>query len=1063
MMDKNGGKNGGSLSQQSGDASNITNNTNRRGDFQEAVTPADSNNTNAAAAAHQTSTTRAATITTTNTNTSHFSSPPPPPPPASPASPPAATAESDSITATQQQQQQQQQQQSQLHQQQQHGGASSRVGGGKEEEEDWRTVLEDAIAKPGREALQNFFYPPVRHRTDAASAAAAAATADDSIAHSSGGTTTTSRRFRRRPLTDSSAGVDEQNGPKDPLESPSLNNVTSGTEQFQNEPEASQPQHATSSSSSPHNSDAQHNNNNTTTTTTTTSELFDQHFYQQALEDRKLVEHIWTIYDDIIILSLFTQVGIVARLGVSTWFSYFNNGVFSNNSPLFVNLPLNCLSCFIMGMLCSGERLMEIITTRFSPPQLQQQIHNNSNNTFNIEDDNDDDSDNDDDKCDDNDEEMNGEDRTTNSISHRSPKGRLRLPMHDGGFGGGGTSSDDGNGRSVSGGHSSDEDGLYATTASPESNTTSGGGGLFSGNALRRRRRRQRRRRRRGDGRRQKRGKSSTGATNHNSDSWFHSWQPPVHVNEDLRDVQLLALERRIRLSKCLLLFPVKKEDVDVMEHYFQQGYKKEHHHHYDRQGHMNHSYGEEEENDEYCASSEQPHQHGPDSMQRWRGDQGAGRLDDLVLEERVVAPSPAFKHIASKATSTPNSSLGSHVPSATTTTNDGNPAIVSPKKEAESKAAVDPLMGASPSIKEIIDRDERVTDMTTVELNQASPTGKGQQRQQQQQQQQQPGVVTSPQDSVSNTNTSLYGDKPAQDLNQMVNDVQANVTENITRLRRVDIADGWDVGTTPEAMSDDLMLGLRDGFCGALSSFSSWNSAMVNLLRSGNVGAALVGYILGLQLPIIAYRFGQHVAVYIFIWRCRRETKRDERRGYGIRVSMNEYSERDMYCTSGSAHGSMEMVDTNGVDDAASTSPSGNPETSPQHSMRGGAGGAYALPAETNHVERETPSIRAVATALFIIALVTQCTSISFYTDYESQVVALSLLFSPLGVFARWRLSKYNSWRLSFPIGTFTANMLACALSGGLGRLLAGNPGERERLGKLQHCQLMCSDELCR
>lgn len=163
----------------------------------------------------------------------------------------------------------------------------------------------------------------------------------------------------------------------------------------------------------------------------------------------------------------------------------------------------------------------------------------------------------------------------------------------------------------------------------------------------------------------------------------------------------------------------------------------------------------------------------------------------------------------------------------------------------------------------------------------------------------------------------------------------------------------------------------------------------------------------------------------------------------------MNEFSEeREMYHTSGSVHGSVEMVDTNGVDDAAGTSSSGN-QTSPQHSTGGGAGagGAYTLPAETNHVERETPSIRAVATALFIIALVTQCTSISFYTDYDSQVVALSLLFSPLGVFARWRLSKYNSWRLTFPIGTFTANMLACALSGGLGRLLAGNPGERERL----------------
>ena len=44
-------------------------------------------------------------------------------------------------------------------------------------------------------------------------------------------------------------------------------------------------------------------------------------------------------------------------------------------------------------------------------------------------------------------------------------------------------------------------------------------------------------------------------------------------------------------------------------------------------------------------------------------------------------------------------------------------------------------------------------------------------------------------------------------------------------------------------------------------------------------------------------------------------------------------------------------------------------------------------------------------------------------------------------------RLSKYNSWRQTFPIGTFTSNMLACALSGGLGTLLAGNPDERERL----------------
>lgn len=62
---------------------------------------------------------------------------------------------------------------------------------------------------------------------------------------------------------------------------------------------------------------------------------------------------------------------------------------------------------------------------------------------------------------------------------------------------------------------------------------------------------------------------------------------------------------------------------------------------------------------------------------------------------------------------------------------------------------------------------------------------------------------------------------------------------QNMTQLQQfqweteqiaLTIADGWDVGTTPESMKVDLMLGLRVGFCGALSTFSSWNEDMVSL-----------------------------------------------------------------------------------------------------------------------------------------------------------------------------------------------------------------------------------------
>lgn len=63
---------------------------------------------------------------------------------------------------------------------------------------------------------------------------------------------------------------------------------------------------------------------------------------------------------------------------------------------------------------------------------------------------------------------------------------------------------------------------------------------------------------------------------------------------------------------------------------------------------------------------------------------------------------------------------------------------------------------------------------------------------------------------------------------------------QNMTQLQQLQweteqtaltIADGWDVGTTPEAMKVDLMLGLRVGFCGALSTLSSWNEDMVSLI----------------------------------------------------------------------------------------------------------------------------------------------------------------------------------------------------------------------------------------
>jgi len=500
----------------------------------------------------------------------------------------------------------------------------------------------------------------------------------------------------------------------------------------------------------------------------------------QDEESRLFVEQFWKYYDDIIILSIFTQVGIIFRLGASSWIKTFG-GTFKADSALFVNLPLNCLSCFLLGAMSSGSDIMSIIETRFTPAKRQQEVE-------------------------------------TEDLSEEVITPRLKR--------------------------------------------------------LRRR----------------KRNRIYKQQKNRNSDA-------------ELRQVQLLALERRIRASPSLLLFPVGREEADLMEHYFKDGYQTN-------------------RNDE------------------------SGENDTTLMVETSEYD---------------NSDDGSD--------------------------------------------QSRSQDGT--------PTG----------------------NTVSQNNNQIidYGTQGDRDLDQIIYNVSVefaghvqsearNLGTNLQRLSHATLQDGWDVGTTPEAMSEDLLLGLRDGFCGALSSFSSWNSSMVTLIRHGNIQEALVGYALGIQLPIVAYQFGQHLAVYIFVWRCRREVRTDERRGYGIRLTQEE--DDDLQCIVDGGNGAIS-----------------------DHSSHSLASKRKRLANKKESAGRLLPSVRAVMTALFVLAFVSQFTSLFFYNDGKDQLIALSLLFSPLGVLTRWRLSRYNGVRPGFPIGTFTCNLLACALSGSLGTLLAGNPGPEERI----------------
>ena len=654
----------------------------------------------------------------------------------------------------------------------------------------------------------------------------------------------------------------------------------------------------------------------------------------QEKQDEAFVQKFWTAYDEILILSLFTQVGILFRLAAAYGFRYFDS-VFHSDSALFTNLPLNCLSCFLMGLLCSGESSMEIILTRFTPPRLQQDLHREATQYQ--------------------------EDEITSYQNH------------------------------------------YYTRSSKDEEIIDNGEEIveLGTNRLKRRGWRRRIKRNKNESRNIKNRISNLIRRKHQQQA-----QSP-EIFDELREVQLLAWERRIRASVCLLLFPVKKEDVDIVENYFDDGYQKETSP--DLTERLDGEEKVEDSNDvtssratytidEHCATLSS------------NGQMSIGGFDDLIFEEETddCQRTSGTKWKALSPSKTPSRSgspqkLSTEHTSMETTSTERKANEIGRKQPSVNE---DPLELAPNENTGICPEQGRMYARGNVHI---SSRQYGQ---------------------VEGGNIVDYGTQDNPDLDQIISNMATGMSNKISFMGRVNLANGWDVGCSPQEKSEDLTLGLRDGLCGALSSFSSWISSMVNLFRAGQIGQAFVGLTIGIQLPIVAYRFGQYVSVYIFVWRCRREKRQDEKRGYGIQL-----------------HTSDEEISTNfirssdSLDRASFDSVNDSLPTNSQHLSR--TKGLRTVHDE----ESDVPSIRAIFTALFITCLVAQLTSLTFFKKPEDRLLALSLLFSPLGVLARWRMMKFNSWRPSFPLGTFACNVTACALSGTLGTLIAGNPGPRERI----------------
>ena len=572
--------------------------------------------------------------------------------------------------------------------------------------------------------------------------------------------------------------------------------------------------------------------------------------------DMAILQRFWSTYDTIIILSICSIVGIAFRMMSATWFRMELGAVFSEDSALGTNLPLNIWSCFLMGLLCSGREAMGIVTSKVLVGSNPYPNGDSTRGIFAV---------------------CRGTYRSTidagkacinrllgyGNVPQRSPTSSDNVEERPTSFND--SDIDDGMRRRRRGNAQTDE--VEQPKTQNEVNTRTdesiGGLGLLSGLL----------------------GLDDEYTSLHRTSE------------DEIRDVQLRGLGRRIIASPCLVFFSASKMDTDVMEHY---------------------------ENDRVSSESNESQ----DNFE-------ISELNDNEMESGDIE----MRGVTSSGESSDEASG---------------------QEEARSAAL-------------------QQTSTISIESQQLSPSRNN--------------------STSSNSSSPIHNfRRQASSIEEHVGEIIHDINDHVTTFRRVSLIDGWKMTISADQMKDIILLGLRVGFCGALSTFSSLNASVIRLLKAGSIGEGIVGYALSIQLGIVSYRFGQHIAVYIFVWRRRRETKRAERRGYGLRLRRQATEEEQPQV-----------------------------EVEPD------------LPSQARSTCRRLfISVRTFSTLLLSAMIIGLSLAVYFVPSHQQYL--LSLLFTPFGCLARWKLmDKYNKKIQGFPLGTFICNIGGCALSGSLASFLAG------------------------
>jgi CrcB protein len=223
-----------------------------------------------------------------------------------------------------------------------------------------------------------------------------------------------------------------------------------------------------------------------------------------------------------------------------------------------------------------------------------------------------------------------------------------------------------------------------------------------------------------------------------------------------------------------------------------------------------------------------------------------------------------------------------------------------------------------------------------------------------------------------------------------------------------------------------ELQLGARTGFCGSLTTFASWNHAMILLLLDGtasSIANGLFGYIIGFLLSFICVYLGEYFALLVVVYVCPPEGSRRKRGG---RKASN--------------NGSILSNDIHGLDgireSASEEADKGSLETDRINSTASGAGGAAGGCCAGC-------SVHALHTSVFVLLTVVFCSLFALYLALPymdddqkaawwcpTRTQGLALLFAPVGAFLRYEFSNHlNGRRKDFFVGTYCANLFACVL----------------------------------